>query len=57
MVKTVNQLLCGVHIAAAAEAFSLAAKAGLDGAPAPDPRRFRRFVLDAQQSRAAHAPG
>ncbi|KAA2236515.1 NAD(P)-dependent oxidoreductase [Salinarimonas soli] len=32
MVKTVNQLLCGVHIAAAAEAFSLAAKAGLDGA-------------------------
>ncbi len=32
MVKTVNQLLCGIHIAAAAEAFSLAAKAGLDGA-------------------------
>jgi L-threonate 2-dehydrogenase len=31
MVKTVNQLLCGVHIAAAAEAFSLAAKAGIDG--------------------------
>lgn len=31
MVKTVNQLLAGVHIAAAAEAFSLAAKAGLDG--------------------------
>jgi 3-hydroxyisobutyrate dehydrogenase len=30
MVKTVNQLLAGVHIAAAAEAFSLAAKAGLD---------------------------
>lgn len=30
MVKTVNQLLCGVHIAAAAEALSLAAKAGLD---------------------------
>lgn len=30
MVKTVNQLLCGVHIAAAAEAFSLAAKAGID---------------------------
>jgi putative dehydrogenase len=27
MVKTVNQLLCGVHIAAAAEAFSLGAKA------------------------------
>jgi putative dehydrogenase len=30
MVKTVNQLLCGVHIAVAAEAFSLAAKAGVD---------------------------
>lgn len=31
MVKTVNQLLCGVHIAVAAEALSLARKAGLDG--------------------------
>ena len=30
MVKTVNQLLCGVHIAAAAEAFALAAKVGVD---------------------------
>ncbi|MDX1541308.1 MAG: NAD(P)-dependent oxidoreductase, partial [Geminicoccaceae bacterium] len=30
MVKTVNQLLCGVHIAAAAEAFALAGKAGID---------------------------
>ena len=30
MVKTVNQLLCGVHIAAMAEAFSLASKAGID---------------------------
>lgn len=30
MVKTINQLLCGIHIAAAAEAFSLAGKAGLD---------------------------
>ncbi len=30
MVKTLNQLLCGVHIAAAAEAFSLAGKAGID---------------------------
>ncbi|KAA1056446.1 NAD(P)-dependent oxidoreductase [Azospirillum argentinense] len=29
-VKTVNQLLCGVHIAVVAEAFSLAAKAGVD---------------------------
>jgi putative dehydrogenase len=30
VVKTVNQLLCGVHIAVAAEAFSLAAKVGAD---------------------------
>ncbi|MCW2249365.1 3-hydroxyisobutyrate dehydrogenase [Azospirillum fermentarium] len=31
-VKTVNQLLCGVHIAVTAEAFALAAKAGVDPA-------------------------
>ena len=31
-VKTVNQLLCGVHIAALAEAMTMAQKAGLDGA-------------------------
>lgn len=30
MVKTVNQLLCGVHIAVVAEALSLAAKIGVD---------------------------
>jgi 3-hydroxyisobutyrate dehydrogenase len=30
IVKTVNQLLCGVHIAVTAEAFSLAAKVGID---------------------------
>jgi len=30
MVKTVNQLLCGVHIVAVAEAFALAARAGVD---------------------------
>jgi L-threonate 2-dehydrogenase len=30
MVKTVNQLLCGVHIAVTAEALSLAAKVGVD---------------------------
>jgi 3-hydroxyisobutyrate dehydrogenase len=29
-VKTVNQLLCGVHIAVVAEAFALAAKTGVD---------------------------
>jgi len=32
MTKTINQLLCGVHIAAAAEALSLAEKAGVDAA-------------------------
>lgn len=32
MVKAVNQLLCGVHIAVVAEAFSLAAKVGVDQA-------------------------
>ena len=32
MAKTVNQLLCGVHLAAAAEALSLAEKAGMDPA-------------------------
>ncbi|GGO84073.1 oxidoreductase [Marinobacterium nitratireducens] len=30
VVKTVNQLLCGVHIAVVAEAFALAAKVGVD---------------------------
>lgn len=30
MVKTVNQLLCGVHIAVVAEAFALAAKVGVE---------------------------
>lgn len=30
MVKTVNQLLCGVHIAVVAEAFALAAKVGVN---------------------------
>ncbi len=32
VVKSVNQLLCGVHIAAAAEALALAAKVGVDAA-------------------------
>jgi L-threonate 2-dehydrogenase len=32
MVKVINQLLCGVHIAAAAEALALGEKAGLNGA-------------------------
>lgn len=31
-VKTINQLLCGVHIAVAAEAFAMAEKAGVDTA-------------------------
>ena len=33
-VKTVNQLLCGVHIAAAAEALALASRMGVDPAVA-----------------------
>jgi L-threonate 2-dehydrogenase len=36
MMKTVNQLLCGAHIAVAAEAMSLAARAGLDAKLAQD---------------------
>ncbi|MEJ8573764.1 NAD(P)-dependent oxidoreductase [Microbaculum marinum] len=36
MMKTVNQLMCGAHIAVAAEAVSLAARAGLDAALAQD---------------------
>jgi 3-hydroxyisobutyrate dehydrogenase len=43
MVKTVNQLLCGVHIAVVAEAFSLAAKVGVD----------RRIMLDILSGSAA----
>jgi 3-hydroxyisobutyrate dehydrogenase len=34
MAKAINQLLCGVHLAAAAEAMSLAEKAGMDAAAA-----------------------
>ncbi len=33
-IKTINQLLCGVHLAAAAEAFSLASRVGVDEAVA-----------------------
>lgn len=36
VVKTINQLLCGVHIAAAAEALALAEKVGVDAAAALD---------------------
>lgn len=32
MVKAINQLLCGVHLAAAGEALALGKKAGIDGA-------------------------
>jgi 3-hydroxyisobutyrate dehydrogenase len=35
-VKTVNQLLCGVHIASCAEALALAQRAGIDGQIALD---------------------
>ena len=43
--KTVNQLLCGVHIAAAGEALALAGKLGLD----------QRTALDALMSGAAES--
>ncbi|WP_159622064.1 NAD(P)-dependent oxidoreductase [Ruania rhizosphaerae] len=43
--KTVNQLLCGVHIAAAAEALALARRLGLD----------LRLALDALTQGAAHS--
>lgn len=43
--KTVNQLLCGVHIAAAGEALALAGKLGLD----------QRMVLDALMAGAAES--
>lgn len=36
VVKTINQLLCGVHIAAAAEALALAEKVGMDPASVLD---------------------
>ena len=36
MIKTINQLLCGVHIAAAAEALALAEKLGVDAGAALD---------------------
>jgi L-threonate 2-dehydrogenase len=45
--KAVNQLLCGVHIAVAGEAFALARKVGLD----------LNVVLDVEGSRPAHAEG
>ena len=58
MVKTVNQLLCGVHIAVVAEAFA----SGREGRrrpqdPAGDHERFFRVELDAQGPGAAHAGG
>ncbi len=57
-VKTVNQLLCGVHIAACAEALALAEKAGIDGKVAlEDPGRRGGVELDAARPRAAHAGG
>jgi len=36
MFKTINQLLCGVHLAAAGEALAMAERAGLDGAQVLD---------------------
>ena len=56
--KTVNQLLCGVHIAAAAEALALAAALGLEPRShprRPDVRSGRQ--LHARQSRTPDARG
>ena len=53
MVKTVNQLLCGVHIAVVAEAFSLAGKVGVDlDVMLEILQRVIRVELDAEGSRA-----
>jgi putative dehydrogenase len=53
VVKTVNQLLCGVHIAVVAEALSLAGRVGVAG----DSRRLVGIELDAERSRPAHVAG
>jgi putative dehydrogenase len=56
MVKTVNQLLAGVHIAAAAEAFSLAARGrARPRRAARDPLRLGGLELDAEGPRPAHS--
>ena len=57
-VKTVNQLLCGVHIVVAAEALSLAERVGVDTSDdARHPDRHLRRQLDAAGPRPAHARG
>ena len=52
--KTVNQLLCGVHIAAAAEVMALAERMGLDMGAMLD---ILCGELDAARPRAAHDRG
>ena len=58
VVKAVNQLLCGAHIAVAAEGLTLARRLGVDGQMILDVMgRLRRPQLDAERSRPAHAAG
>ena len=56
--KMINQLLCGVHIAAAAEALNVAERAGLSlDTVQRDHQGLGRLQLDVGRSRAAHAAG
>jgi 3-hydroxyisobutyrate dehydrogenase len=55
--KLVNQLLCGVHIAAAAEALAFAESLGLDAADCDYPAPRRRGVLHARRSWSADDRG
>ncbi|MEH0109215.1 NAD(P)-dependent oxidoreductase [Tersicoccus sp. MR15.9] len=58
--KTVNQLLCGVHIAAAAEALALAEALGLDRAATLDALTAgaaESFMLGDRGPRMLHEPG
>jgi L-threonate 2-dehydrogenase len=58
MVKTVNQLLCGVHLAVLAEALALARKVGIElDVILEDHGRLVGVELDAPGSRPAHGPG
>jgi 3-hydroxyisobutyrate dehydrogenase len=59
-VKLVNQLLCGVHIAAAAEALAYAEALGLDAAACWDVVRHgaaASFMLDDRGDRMVHGAG
>ena len=56
--KTLNELLCGVHLAAAAEALAFACGMGVDAEVAlRDPRWLLGRELDARRPRSTHARG